>query len=467
MAIASINPATGETIESYAALSDADIERKLERADAAFRAWRRRPVAERAAIVARAGEILDAEKESFGRTMTLEMGKPLKAAIEEAAKCATACRYYAENAERFLAPEIVHDAAERCDYVAFQPLGAVLAVMPWNFPFWQVIRFAAPALCAGNVGLLKHASNVPRSALALEDLFRRAGAPEGVFQTLLVGSQAVERILADPRVAAATLTGSEPAGSQVAATAGKHIKKTVLELGGSDPFIVLPSADVATAAEVGVKARMINNGQSCIAAKRFIVHEAIADDFERRFVERVRALKVGDPMAPDTDVGPLATPQIVTDVERQVRESVARGARLAVGGMRLDRAGNYYAPAVLADIPKDAPAYREEVFGPVALLFRVPSLESAIALANDSDFGLGASAWTTDDAEARRLADEIESGSVFINGMVASDPRFPFGGVKHSGYGRELSAYGLREFVNVKTVRWAKGSAAGGHSDTE
>ena len=361
----------------------------------------------------------------------------------------------------------MHDDAERCDYVAFQPLGAVLAVMPWNFPFWQVIRFAAPALCAGNVGLLKHASNVPRSALALEELFRRAGAPEGVFQTLLVGSQAVERILADPRVAAATLTGSEPAGSQVAATAGKHIKKTVLELGGSDPFIVLPSADVATAAEVGVKARMINNGQSCIAAKRFIVHEAIADDFERRFVERVRALKVGDPMAPDTDVGPLATPQIVTDVERQVRESVARGARLAVGGTRLDRPGNYYAPAVLADIPKDAPAYREEVFGPVALLFRVPSLESAIALANDSDFGLGASAWTTDDAEARRLADEIESGSVFINGMVASDPRFPFGGVKHSGYGRELSAYGLREFVNVKTVRWAKGSAAGGHSDTE
>jgi succinate-semialdehyde dehydrogenase/glutarate-semialdehyde dehydrogenase len=466
MAIASVNPATGETVETFAALSDAEVERKLARADAAFREWRRRPVHERAAVVARAGEILEAEKASYGRTMTLEMGKPLEAAVEEAAKCAAACRYYAEHAERFLADEVVRDDADGCDYVSFKPLGAVLAVMPWNFPFWQVIRFAAPALCAGNVGLLKHASNVPRSALALEDLFRRAGAPEGVFQTLLIGSGAVERVLADPRVAAATLTGSEPAGSAVAATAGKHIKKTVLELGGSDPFVVMPSADVATAAEVGVKARMINNGQSCIAAKRFIVHAKVADEFTRRFVERVRALKVGDPMAPDTDVGPLATPQIVDDTERQVRDSVAHGAKLLVGGARLDRPGNYFAPGVLADIPKDAPAYREEVFGPVALLFRVPSIDAAIALANDSDFGLGASAWTTDAAEARRFADEIESGSVFINGMVASDPRFPFGGVKHSGYGRELSAYGLREFVNVKTVRWAK-KAVASESHTE
>ncbi|HET7457666.1 MAG TPA: NAD-dependent succinate-semialdehyde dehydrogenase [Gemmatimonadaceae bacterium] len=462
MPIASINPTTGETLESFSADTDAEIERKLVRADAAFRTWRRRPVAERAAVVARAGEILEAEKEQFGRTMTLEMGKTLKAAIEEAAKCASACRYYAEHAERFLAPEVVRDDSEGRDYVAFQPLGAVLAVMPWNFPFWQVIRFAAPALCAGNVGLLKHASNVPRSAMALEDLFRRAGAPEGVFQTLLIGSDAVQRVLEDARVAAATLTGSEPAGSSVAATAGKHIKKTVLELGGSDPFIVLPSADLAAAAETGVRARMINNGQSCIAAKRFIVHEAVADEFERRFVDRVRALRVGDPLHAETDVGPLATPQIVEDTERQVRDSVARGARLVVGGARIDGPGNFFAPAVLADIPKDAPAYREEVFGPVALLFRVPTIDAAIALANDSDFGLGASAWTTDDAEARRLADEIESGSVFINAMVASDPRFPFGGVKHSGYGRELSAYGLREFVNVKTVRWTRKAAASG-----
>jgi succinate-semialdehyde dehydrogenase/glutarate-semialdehyde dehydrogenase len=466
MPIASINPATGETLATFAPHDETEVERRLARAASAFRSWRCTPVAERAACVGRAGEILEREKEAFGRLMTLEMGKPFRAAIEEAAKCATACRYYAEHAERFVAPEVVRDDDDERGWVAFQPLGAVLAVMPWNFPFWQVIRFAAPALCAGNVGLLKHASNVPRCALALEDLFRRAGAPEGVFQTLLVGSDRVAPILADPRVAAATLTGSTPAGSQVAQTAGKHIKKTVLELGGSDPFIVMPSADVVRAAEVAVRSRMLNNGQSCINAKRFIVHAAVADDFERRVVERVRALRVGDPMDPATDVGPLATASIAEEVEKQARESVARGARLLVGGRRLDRPGNFFAPGVLADIPKDAPAYREEVFGPVALLFRARDADQAIALANDSPFGLGASVWTTDDAEARRFADEIESGSVFVNAMVASDPRYPFGGVKQSGYGRELSAYGLREFVNIKTIRVAR-AASGDTSATE
>ena len=467
MAIATINPATGETLETFPALSEADLERKLARAAESFRRWRSVPVEERAAVVARAGEILDAEKEQLGRLLTLEMGKPLRAAIEEAAKCATACRYYAENAGRFLAHEIVRDDDEELGYVAFQPLGVVLAVMPWNFPFWQVFRFAAPALCAGNVGLLKHASNVPRSALAIQDVIRRAGAPEGVFQTLLIGSDRVERVLSDPRVAAATLTGSTPAGSQVAATAGRHIKKTVLELGGSDPFIVMPSADLDVAAETAVKARMLNNGQSCINAKRFIVHERVADDFERRVVERVRALRVGDPGDPSTDMGPLATVAIRDEVEDQVRRSVERGARLLVGGTRLDRPGSYLAPGVLTDIPKDAPAYREELFGPVALLFRVASIEEAIDLANDSQFGLGSSVWTNDDEEARRFSDEIEAGSVFVNAMVASDPRYPFGGVKQSGYGRELAVYGLREFVNVKTVRRARGAARGSNSHTE
>ncbi|MFL5575860.1 MAG: NAD-dependent succinate-semialdehyde dehydrogenase [Gemmatimonadaceae bacterium] len=466
MPIASVNPATGETLQTFTPHDQAEVERRLARAAAAFRSWRRVPVAERAACVGRAGEILEREKDAFGRLMTLEMGKTLRAAVEEAAKCAVACRYYAEHAERFVAPEVVRDDGEERGWVAFQPLGPVLAVMPWNFPFWQVIRFAAPALCAGNVGLLKHASNVPRCALALEDLFRRAGAPEGVFQTLLVGSERVAAILADPRVAAATLTGSTPAGSQVAETAGKHIKKTVLELGGSDPFVVMPSADVARAAEVAVRARMLNNGQSCINAKRFIVHAAVADEFERCLVERVRALRVGDPTDPATDVGPLATPAIADEVVKQVRDSVARGARLVTGGRRIDGPGNYVEPGVLTDIPPDAPAYREEVFGPVALLFRVRDADEAVVRANDSIFGLGASVWTTDDAEARRFADEIESGSVFVNAMVASDPRYPFGGVKQSGYGRELSGYGLREFVNVKTIRVARGSA-GEASHTE
>jgi succinate-semialdehyde dehydrogenase/glutarate-semialdehyde dehydrogenase len=452
MAIETVNPATGERLREFVSLTPRDIEAKLARADDARRRWARVPVAERAEVVRRAGDILEQRKEQYGRLMTLEMGKTYKSAVEESAKCATGCRYYADHAESILANELV-DAKGETGYIAFQPLGAVLAIMPWNFPFWQVIRFAAPALCAGNVGWLKHASTVPQCALALEELFREAGAPDGVFQTLLVGSEAIPALLDDDRVAAATLTGSEHAGSQVAARAGEKIKKTVLELGGSDPFVVMPSAELERAATVAVKARMINNGQSCIAAKRFIVHERVFEEFCELFVRQTRALVVGDPMDERTDVGPLATPQIRDDLDKQVKESVRAGARLLVGGKPRSGGGYYYEPTVLVDVPENAPAYREETFGPMATLLRARDVDDAIRLANATRFGLGASAWTTDGAEARRFADELEAGSVFINGMVASDPRFPFGGVKASGYGRELSAFGLREFVNIKTVR--------------
>ncbi len=448
MPIATINPATGETVRTFDALSESDVAARLERAARAFQRWRVAPVSERARVVARAGEILETDKDRFGRRMTLEMGKPLKAAVEEAAKCALACRYYAEHASAFVAPLDVDG-----DEVRYQPLGTVLAIMPWNFPFWQVIRFAAPALCAGNVGILKHASNVPQCALALEELFTSAGAPPGVFQTLLIGSDRVDAIIADERIAAVTLTGSEPAGRHVAGTAGKNLKKTVLELGGSDPFVVMPSADLAKAADVAVKARTINNGQSCIAAKRFIVHERVANEFTDRFVERMRSLRVGDPMQADTDIGPLATRQIVDDLETQVSESVRRGARVLTGGKRVSGAGNYFEPTVLTDIPTDSPAYRDEMFGPVAALFRARDLDDAIRLANDTSFGLAAAAWTRDEGEADRFIRDLEAGTVFINGMVSSDPRFPFGGVKHSGYGRELGPWGLHEFVNIKTVR--------------
>lgn len=454
MPIASVNPVTGETINVFKADSAEEIERKLALATKAFNLYRRTTIAERERKMVRAAEIIENEKADLGRMMTLEMGKPVKAAIAEAEKCAWVCRYYAESAKHHLADQIVETDATK-SYVHFQPVGPVLAIMPWNFPFWQVFRFAAPALMAGNVGLLKHASNVPECALTIADIFRRAGFPEGVFQTLLIESPQVQSVLEDSRVKAATLTGSEPAGRSVASIAGKAIKKTVLELGGSDPFIVMSSADLEKAAEVAVKARTINNGQSCIAAKRFIIADEVYDEFERHFVERMRALRVGDPMDESTDIGPLATPQILDDLDAQVQKSIQAGARLLLGGRKLDRPGNFYEPSVLADIPNNSPAYCEEVFGPVALLFRVKSLDEAIDLANDSSFGLGAAAWTHDHEEWTRLIAEVEAGSVFINGMVASDPRLPFGGIKNSGYGRELGEFGIREFVNVKTV-WIK-----------
>jgi succinate-semialdehyde dehydrogenase/glutarate-semialdehyde dehydrogenase len=454
MAIASVNPATGEKLREFAPLNEAEIEDKLQRAASAYSLHRRTSFAERAGKMLGAAEILETGKDRFARLMTAEMGKPLQAARDEAAKCALVCRYYAEQAGKFLADEEVETGATR-SFIRYQPLGAVLAVMPWNFPFWQVFRFAAPALMAGNVGLLKHASNVPQCALAIEEIFRRAGFIEGVFQTLLIDPAQVGLVIDDARVAAATLTGSEHAGSEVASRAGKRIKKTVLELGGSDPFIVMPSADFEVAVKTAVKARTINNGQSCIAAKRFIVHADVYEEFARRFVEGMAALKVGDPADETTGVGPLATASIVEELDEQVQKSVAAGARLLCGGERLRRAGNYYAPTVLADIPKHSPAYAEEFFGPVALLFRVRSLEEAVELANDTTFGLGASAWTRDAGERERFVEEIEAGAVFINAMVASDPRMPFGGVKRSGYGRELGEFGIREFVNVKTV-WIK-----------
>ena len=452
----SVNPATGEVLARFDELDDAQLEAKLARAMETFRSYRRTPFAERSQAMSRAADLLDREKEQLARTMTLEMGKTLKSAVAETEKCAWVCRYYAENAERFLANEEI-DTGQNRSFVRYLPLGPVLAVMPWNFPFWQVFRFAAPALMAGNVGLLKHASNVPQCALAIEDVFRRAGFPEGAFQTLLVGSGKVRRIIEDPRIAAVTLTGSEGAGEKVGEAAGRALKKVVLELGGSDPFIVMPSADLDTAAKIAVTARCINNGQSCIAAKRFIVHERIHDEFERRMAKRMAALKIGDPLEPDVEIGPLATPQGVDDVERQVNASVEAGARLVTGGKRLGGKGNFYPPTLLADIPPSAPAYREEVFGPVALLFRVKDLDEAIALANDSDFGLGSAAWTNDAAEQARFIDEVEAGATFINGMVASDPRLPFGGVKRSGHGRELALHGIREFVNAKTVVVAGG----------
>jgi succinate-semialdehyde dehydrogenase/glutarate-semialdehyde dehydrogenase len=451
MAIATINPATGDVVQTFQALTTEQIESKLQLAVSAFRTERKTPFAERAKRMMKAAEILERDRERFGRLMTLEMGKPLKAAIAEAAKCATACRYYAENAEKLLADEVVETGAKK-SFVRYLPIGPILAVMPWNFPFWQVIRFAAPALMAGNVGLLKHASNVPQCAIALEKIFRDAGFPEGVFQTLLIGSGQVDALLNDPRVVAATLTGSEQAGIQVGIGAAKRIKKVVLELGGSDPFIVMPSADLDAAVATAVEARVINNGQSCIAAKRFIVAAPIADEFERKFVARMQGLRVGDPFDEKTELGPLATPDAVTTLDADVQKTVQAGAKILTGGHPLKRPGNYYAPTVLTNIPKDSPAYGEEFFGPVASIFRAKDQDEAIRIANDVRFGLGASAWTNDDKERERFINELEAGMVFINKMVASDTRIPFGGVKQSGHGRELGAVGIREFMNAKTV---------------
>jgi succinate-semialdehyde dehydrogenase / glutarate-semialdehyde dehydrogenase len=451
MAIATINPATGEVIRTFPALSETEIENKLQLAVRVFNAERKTPFAVRAKRMLKAAEILERDKDKFAHLMTLEMGKTYKSAVAEAVKCTTGCRYYAENAEKFLADEVVETGAKK-SFIRYLPIGPILAVMPWNFPFWQVFRFAAPVLMAGNVGLLKHASNVPQCALAIESIFLEAGFPEGSFQALLIGSAQVDAILNDPRVVAATLTGSEQAGIQVGMGAAKRIKKVVLELGGSDPFIVMPSADLNAAVETAVTARVQNNGQSCIAAKRFIVAEPIAEEFERKFAARMENLRVGDPFDEKTEVGPLATPDGVKDLDADVQKTIQAGAKLVTGGHPLEGKGNFYAPTVLTNIPKNSPAYGEELFGPVASVFRVKDQDEAIRLANDVRFGLGASAWTNDEKECQRFVNELDAGMVFINKMVASDARIPFGGVKASGHGRELGEVGIREFVNAKTV---------------
>lgn len=454
MPIATISPVTGEVVQTFEPLSDAELEQKLTIAQQQFDLYRHTSFEQRSRWMLAAAEILQARKQEFGRIMTLEMGKTLQSAIAEVEKCAWVCRFYAEKAADFLADVPVPTDASH-SYICYQPLGIVLAVMPWNFPFWQVFRFAAPALMAGNVGLLKHASNVPMAAMAIEAVFQEAGFPTGAFQTLLIGADRVASLVQDDRIKAATLTGSEPAGASLAAACGAQIKKVVLELGGSDPFVIMPSADLDTAISTAVTARMLNNGQSCIAAKRFIVAEPIADRVEQRLVQCYQALKVGDPMQPETDIGPLATPTILKDIDHQVQAAVSQGCRIATGGQPLGGAGNFYPPTILADVPPDSAIAREEFFGPVAMLFRVPDLDGAIRLANNIPFGLGASAWTNDPAEQKRFISDLEAGAVFINGMVKSDPRLPFGGIKRSGYGRELGAEGLREFVNVKTV-WVK-----------
>ena len=451
MAIASVNPATGEVLKTFEALTPAQIETKLQLAADTFETFRKTTFAERARMMNKAADILESEKQELGKLMTLEMGKTLRSAVDEAVKCAWGCRYYAENAERFMADEVIETTASR-SYVHYQPLGSILVVMPWNYPFWQVFRFIAPGLMAGNVGVLKHASNVPQCALKIEEIMHRAGFPKGAFQTLLIGVKEVDAILNDPRIQAATLTGSEEAGIQVGISAAKRIKKVVLELGGSDPFIVMPSANLDDAVATAVKARVGNNGQSCIAAKRFIIAEEIADKFERAFVSKMESLKIGDPFDEKTDVGPLATAGAVESLQADVQKSVDAGARVLTGGKPLGGPGNYYPPTVLTNVSKDSPAGCGELFGPVASMFRVKNAEEAIRVANDHRYGLGASGWTNEDRERDLFINELEAGMVFINQMVASDPRVPFGGVKRSGHGRELSVNGIREFTNVKTV---------------
>jgi succinate-semialdehyde dehydrogenase / glutarate-semialdehyde dehydrogenase len=451
MAIASINPATGEKLKEFSPFEDAEIEKRLTRAEKAFRKYRRITFTDRSVLLETVAQLLFQEKKNFAQIITNEMGKLFRDSIAEIEKCAGGCRFYAENGERFLEDEPAQTDAAK-SYVQYQPLGPVLAIMPWNFPFWQVFRFAAPALMAGNVGLLKHASNVPQCALAIEQIFCRAGFDDGVFQTLFIEPDQVEKVIIDPRVKAVTLTGSEKAGSAVASTAAREIKKSVLELGGSDAFIVMPSADFESALRTAVKARTINTGQSCIAAKRLLVADEIYDEFLNQFVARMRALKVGDPMDEATEVGPLATEHILQGVDDQVQKTIAAGAKLLTGGNRIHGAGFFYEPTVLVDVPKDSPAYREEVFGPVASIFRVRDADEAIALANDTSFGLAASAWTNDLEEQKLFASDLDTGMVFINAMVASDPRLPFGGVKRSGFGRELGAAGIREFTNTKTI---------------
>jgi len=451
MTVASINPTTGETLETFAETTPAALERVLDQALAAYQSWSRCSYAQRAQAMREAGRLLRERKTQHARTMALEMGKPLMQGEAEAEKCAWVCDYYAEHAERFLADEPRETDASKA-FVRFDPIGPVLAIMPWNFPFWQVFRFAAPALMAGNAGLLKHAPNVTRCALGIEAIFQEAGFPEGLFRALILSNEAAATVIADPRVRAVTLTGSDRAGSQVAEQAGRHLKKTVLELGGSDPFIVLEDADVALAARTAAEARLLNSGQSCIAAKRFIVVEPVADRFLDAFVAAMRTRRMGDPLAPDTQIGPQARQDLRANLHRQVEASVRRGAQLVLGGTLPEGPGFYYAPTVLAAVAEGMPAFDEEVFGPVAAVIRVKDESQAVRVASASRYGLGASVWTADSARGERLARELEAGSVFVNGLVKSDPRLPFGGVKRSGYGRELSEYGLKEFVNIKTV---------------
>ncbi|WP_030418549.1 NADP-dependent succinic semialdehyde dehydrogenase [Streptomyces sp. SCSIO 75703] len=457
MPIATVNPATGETLRTYEAMGEEEIERRLLLAEATFRTYRTTGFEERARLMRQAADLLEEDLEEVGALVTTEMGKPVAQSRAEAAKCAKAMRWYADRAAVLLADEEpdaadVKDSGASRALVRYRPLGPVLAVMPWNFPLWQVMRFAAPALMAGNVGLLKHASNVPGCALYLEDLFHRAGFPEGCFQTLLIGSAAVDDVLRDERVRAATLTGSEPAGRAVASTSGEMIKKTVLELGGSDPFVVMPSADLDRAVRVAVTARTQNAGQSCIAAKRFIVHDAVYEAFTERFTEGMRALRVGDPMDEATEVGPLSSEQGVRDLAELVEDAVRGGARVLCGGERPAGPGWYYPPTVLAGITREMRVHREEAFGPVATVYRADDLDEAVLIANDTDFGLSSNVWTRDEAEVDRFVRDLEAGGVYVNGMTASHPAFPFGGVKRSGYGRELSGHGIREFCNITTV---------------
>ncbi|NNC37119.1 MAG: NAD-dependent succinate-semialdehyde dehydrogenase [Hyphomonadaceae bacterium] len=451
MAIQSQNPATGEIVKSYDPHTDKQVDESIAKSVSAFRELRLWSFEKRAKHMRRAADIIRAEAETLGEIVTLEMGKTLQSAIGEVKKCAIGAEYYADTAAAHMADEIVETNASR-SYRAYQPIGPVLAVMPWNYPIWQVVRFAAPALMAGNTGLLKHASNVPQCALYIEDIFRRAGFPDGSFQTLLIGGSKVERVLRDDRVKAATLTGSEPAGASVASICGEEIKPTVLELGGSDAFIVMPSADIEKAVSVGITARNQNNGQSCIAGKRFIIHEDIYDDFRARFKQATEALKTGDPMDEATDIGPLVNAASREEIIGQVQSAVRDGATLVTGGTGKDGPGYFFRPGILENIPKGSKAFHEEIFGPVAALYKVSNLDEAIELANDSPFGLGSSVWTNDENEQSQAIRDLEAGATFINAMTASDPRLPFGGIKKSGYGRELSAEGIRAFCNVKTV---------------
>ena len=454
MAIETINPANNQLVKSFDEYSPEKVSQIIEKGQTTYSAWRESSFTERSKLMFKAAEVLRNNKKKYAEIMTLEMGKPIIQAVAEVEKCAWVCDYYAENAESFLSEEFIQtDASD--SYVRFDPIGIVLAVMPWNFPFWQVFRFAAPSLMAGNVALLKHASNVPMCALAIEEIFTEAGFPENVFSTLLIGSKQVDAVIKNPLVKAATLTGSEPAGRSIASVSGKELKKTVMELGGSDPFIILSDADIDEAVSVGVTARILNNGQSCIAAKRFILVEDIADEYESKYVKRMEELVVGDPMEEETELGPIAREDLLEELDWQVKETIKQGGRILTGGNRVNREGAFYQPTVLSNVKKGMLAYSEELFGPVAIMIRAKDENAAIEIANDTPFGLGASIWTKDIDKGKKLAKQIDSGVVFINGLVKSDPRLPFGGVKSSGYGRELSHYGIKEFVNIKTV-WIK-----------